>query len=125
MALSEAECLVAPTSHADHKLLARAQENPSFYQLTKEEQQRHQMVSVWLVFKLEGFWLLANHRNHCFANAVLQCLHWSIRTLGEGILQEALEVSRLGVEVVDIVSEPDQRNDILSCCDIRNTKVPL
>ena len=83
------------------------------------------MVSVRLVFKLEGFWLLADHRNRCFANAVLQCLHWSIRTLGEGILQEALEVSRLGVEVVDMVSEPDQRNDILSCCDIRNTKVPL
>ena len=39
-------CLVAPTSHADHKLLAKAQENPRYYyQLTKEEQQRHQMVS--------------------------------------------------------------------------------
>ncbi|CAE7265639.1 unnamed protein product [Symbiodinium sp. CCMP2456] len=48
MALSDAECLVAPTSHDDQELLAKAKEHPTYYQLTKEEQQRHQMVSVWL-----------------------------------------------------------------------------
>lgn len=48
MALSDAECLVAPTSHDDQELLAKEKEHPTYYQLTKEEQQRHQMVSVWL-----------------------------------------------------------------------------
>ena len=48
LALSEAECLVAPSSHADAELLAKARANPTYYELSKEERQHHQMVSVWL-----------------------------------------------------------------------------
>ena len=29
-------------------------------------------------FVLNGFWLLENRRNHCYANSVLQILHWVI-----------------------------------------------
>ena len=62
------------------------------------------------VFKLEGFWLLANHRNHCFADAVLQCLRWAIMTLGERVLHEALEVSRLARITPEHITLPGANN---------------
>ena len=47
------------------------------------------------VFVLEGFWLLANRRNHCYANAALQILHWVLPTESVPALQEAYRASQL------------------------------
>ena len=47
------------------------------------------------VFVLHGFWLLANRRNHCYANSVLQILHWAVPTADLSLLQEPKRASRL------------------------------
>ena len=47
------------------------------------------------VFVLEGFWLLANRRNHCYANAALQILHWVLPAERAPPLQEAYRASQL------------------------------
>ena len=47
------------------------------------------------VFVLEGFWLLANRRNHCYANAALQILHWVMPAVSVPVLQEAYRASQL------------------------------
>ena len=48
------------------------------------------------VFILEGFWLvLANRRNHCYANSVLQILHWVVPSTNSQALQEAYRTSQL------------------------------
>ena len=44
------------------------------------------------VFVLHGFWLLANH---CYANSVLQMLHWVVPTADLSLLQEPKRASRL------------------------------
>ena len=47
------------------------------------------------VFVLHGFWLLANRRNHCYANSVLQNLHWVVPTAELPLLQEPKCASQL------------------------------
>ena len=47
------------------------------------------------VFVLEGFWLLAHRRNHCYANAALQILHWVMPAVSVPVLQEAYRASQL------------------------------
>ena len=47
------------------------------------------------IFVLEGFWLLANRRNHCYANAALQILHWVMPSRSVPTLQEAYRASQL------------------------------
>ncbi|CAE7258378.1 unnamed protein product [Symbiodinium necroappetens] len=47
------------------------------------------------VFILEGFWLLANRRNHCYANPVLQILHWVAPPTSLPALQEGYRTSQL------------------------------
>ena len=47
------------------------------------------------VFVLNGFWLLANRRNHCYANSVLQILHWVIPSAELSLLQEPIRASQL------------------------------
>ena len=47
------------------------------------------------IFVLEGFWLLANRRNHCYANAALQILHWVMPAVLVPTLQEAYRASQL------------------------------
>ncbi|OLP82011.1 hypothetical protein AK812_SmicGene37389 [Symbiodinium microadriaticum] len=47
------------------------------------------------VFILEGFWLLANRRNHCYANSVLQILHWVAPPASLPALQEGYRTSQL------------------------------
>ena len=47
------------------------------------------------IFVLEGFLLLANTRNHCYANASLQRLHWSTQALRSGPLQPTDRLSKL------------------------------
>ena len=47
------------------------------------------------VFQLEGFLLLANTRNHCYANSSLQCIHWLLPSIRDSLLQEAQRVSQL------------------------------
>ena len=47
------------------------------------------------VFVLEGFLLLANRHNHCYANAALQILHWVMPAVSVPVLQEAYRASQL------------------------------
>ena len=47
------------------------------------------------IFILEGIWLLANRRNHCYANSVLQILHWVVPPTSLPALQEAYRTSQL------------------------------
>ena len=47
------------------------------------------------VFVLNGFWCLANRRNHCYANSVLQILHWVIPSAELSLLQEPIRASQL------------------------------
>ena len=46
-------------------------------------------------FRLQGFLLLGNTRNHCYANAVLQCVYWISAHVREHMLREATRVSQL------------------------------
>ena len=46
-------------------------------------------------FRLQGFLLLGNTRNHCCANAVLQCVHWISAHVRDDMLREATRVSQL------------------------------
>ena len=46
-------------------------------------------------FRLQGFLLLGNTRNHCYANAVLQCVYWTSAHVREHMLREATRVSQL------------------------------
>ena len=58
----------------------------------------HQAQPIGLpapIFVLEGFWLLANRRNHCYANAALQILHWVMPAVLVPTLQEAYRASQL------------------------------
>ena len=47
------------------------------------------------VVQLEGFLLLANNRNHCYANSSLQCLYWLLPSIRDSLMQEAQRVSQL------------------------------
>ena len=47
------------------------------------------------IFVLEGFLLLANTRNHCYANSSLQSLRWSTQALRSGPLQPVDRLSKL------------------------------
>ena len=47
------------------------------------------------VVQLEGFLLLANTRNHCYANSSLQCLYWLLPSIRDSLMQEAQRVSQL------------------------------
>ena len=47
------------------------------------------------VVQLEGFLLLTNTRNHCYANSSLQCLYWQLPLICDGLMREALRVSQL------------------------------
>ena len=47
------------------------------------------------VAQLEGFLLLANTRNHCYANSSLQCLYWLLPSIRDRLMQEAQRVSHL------------------------------
>ncbi|OLP91680.1 LINE-1 retrotransposable element ORF2 protein [Symbiodinium microadriaticum] len=47
------------------------------------------------VFVLEGFLLLANRHNHCYANSALQILHWVMPAMSAPVLQEAYRASQL------------------------------
>ena len=44
------------------------------------------------VFVLHGFLLLANRRNHCYANSVVQTLHWVVPTAELSLLQDGKRV---------------------------------
>ena len=46
-------------------------------------------------FRLQGFLLLGNTRNHCYANAVLLCVYWTSAHVREHMLREATRVSQL------------------------------
>ena len=46
-------------------------------------------------FRLQGFLLLGNTRNHCYANAVLQCVYWISAHVRDHMLREATRVSQL------------------------------
>ena len=47
------------------------------------------------VVQLEGFLLLANTRNHCYANSSLQCLYWLLPSIRDSLMQEVQRVSQL------------------------------
>ena len=64
---------------------------------TSESKQPKSQGNIGLeepLFKLQGFLLLANTRNHCYANAALQCLHWISSDLRPNF-QDAVTVGKL------------------------------
>ena len=50
---------------------------------------------ILTLLRLQGFLLLGNTRNHCYANAVLQCVYWTSAHVREHMLREATRVSQL------------------------------
>ena len=63
---------------------------------TTSRSRRTQLIGLPApVFVLEGFWLLANRHNHCYANAALQILHWVMPAVSVPMLQEAYRASQL------------------------------
>ena len=77
-------------------LAQRAYEAKPRTQTTPSRSSRPQPVGLPApIFVLEGFWLLANRRNHCYANSVLQILHWVVASTSLPTLQEAYRASQL------------------------------
>ena len=77
-------------------LTPRAEEAKTRASPATSRSQRPQSIGLSApVFVLEGFWLLANRRNHCYANAALQILHWVMPTERVPPLQEAYRASQL------------------------------
>ena len=77
-------------------LAPRAYEARPRTQTTPSRPSRTQPVGLPApIFVLEGFWLLANRRNHCYANSVLQILHWVVPSTSLPTLREAYRASQL------------------------------
>ena len=53
-------------------------------------QRQSQMGAPAPGFILEGFWLLATRSNHCYANSLLQTLHWAVNIDSLEALREPL-----------------------------------
>ena len=50
------------------------------------------------VAQLEGFLLLANTRNHCYANSSLQCIYWLLPSIRDSLMQGGAESQPVGTD---------------------------
>ena len=77
-------------------LTPRAYEGKSRAPSTTSRPRRAPQIGLQVpVFVLEGFLLLANRHNHCYANSALQILHWVMPAMSSPVLQEAFRASQL------------------------------
>ena len=94
------ECIQNNVCHFCKRMFFRKDMTPRTYEAkpkksSKPPKDEPQVGLRVPVFLLNGFWLLANRRNHCYANSVLQILHWAIPSDELSLWQEPRRVSQL------------------------------